>query len=258
MMQWGRKQCQPNQYIRRFLFHTAFPSGAGRPFCDNEDLDASRRPPALLATRRGLGVVEVPVGVVDVGTGVAGFSPILGLLALEVALDARKVLLTETDLKVAGFLVEEVLEWPLSSFFLDVSVSEPPLMLTSAELTTSSTISLTSLSTIATEESPFKTTSGHAGASWVGFVEASRLPSSVCIAKRKKNKRSDCDTTNKCINQTDQENLRAKQQEPQVLRRTGLAWVPPPSSDCSRREIPFEGENVTRCFRVSLASSRLE
>jgi len=56
------------------------------------------------------------------------------------ALDARKVLLTETALKVVGFLtVDEVLSWPLSSFrgfdesALDASVSDPPLTLTSVE-----------------------------------------------------------------------------------------------------------------------------
>lgn len=230
----------PGQHIRRFLFQTALPSGAGRPFCDKADLEASRRPPALLATKRGLGVVEVPVGVVVDGTGVAGFSPTLGLLALEVAFDARKVLLTDTDLKVAGFLVEDVLEWPLSSFFFEVSVSEPPLMLTSAEFTTSSTMSLTSLSTIEVDDSPFTSASGPARASLLRFVEASRLPSSVCVAGKQVRLRHveqiEDTTATQLASAKKQKNqawetLRAKQQEPRVLRRTGLAWVPPPSSD---------------------------
>lgn len=135
-----------------------------------------------MATSRGFGVEEVLVGAAAADTGVVGFSPTLGTLVLELALEAKKVLLTDTDLKVAGFLAEEVLEWPLSSFLewsvFEASVSEPPLVLTSAELTTSSTISLTSLSTIAVEDSPFK--SGPAGVSAGGFSEASRLPSSVC------------------------------------------------------------------------------
>lgn len=64
------------------------------------------------------------------------------------ALAARNVLLTDTDLNVVGFLaVDDVRTCPLSpSLFLsapslDVSVSDPPLMLGSAEFTRSSTIS---------------------------------------------------------------------------------------------------------------------
>jgi hypothetical protein len=56
----------------------------------------------------------------------------------------RNVLLTDTDLKLWGFLtVEEARAWPNDDLSLDVdaSVSDPPLTLTSAELTSSSTIS---------------------------------------------------------------------------------------------------------------------
>lgn len=113
-------------------------------------------------------------------TGVVGFSPTLGTLALEVALEAKNVLLTETDLKVAGRLADEVREWPFSSRFagsgLEASVSEP-LLLTAVEFTTSSTMSLTSLSTMALLGSPLA--SAPAGASAEESSDTSGLPSSV-------------------------------------------------------------------------------
>lgn len=71
---------------------------------------ASRRPPALFATSLGLGVLDVLGRTAAEGTGVVGFSPTFGAFVLEAALEARKVLFTETDLKVAGRLVEEVRE----------------------------------------------------------------------------------------------------------------------------------------------------
>ncbi len=72
-------------------------------------------------------------------------------------------MLTETDLKLAGFLTaDEVLECPFSPSLpplirsgRECSVSDPPLMLASAELTRSSTISAMSL---------FSSSSGEAGA----------------------------------------------------------------------------------------------
>lgn len=146
---------------RRFLFHTAFPSGGGRPFGAADDLEASRKLLAVLATSRGFGVEEV-LGGATVGDAVArGFSPILGETLAEVPFEAKKVLLTETDLKVVGFLTEDDLTWLLSSFLdLEASVSEP-LTLTSVELATSSTSSLTSLSTTTLpEESPFSSGAG--------------------------------------------------------------------------------------------------
>lgn len=174
---------------RRFLFQTALPSGAGRPFCVSEDLDASRRIPPLFATSLGLGVAEVLAGLAVGGTGVVGFSPTLGAPVLEAALDAKKVLFTETDLKVVGFFVDEVRECPLSSFLdascFEASVSDPPLTLTSAELITSSTMSLTSLSTITVVEDESPLTSGPAGllvSAWES-VASSAGPSSafVCV-----------------------------------------------------------------------------
>lgn len=66
--------------------------------------------PPLLATSLGFGVAEVLLGVMAEDTGVAGFSPTLGAPVLDVALEARKVLFTETDLNVVGFFVDEVLE----------------------------------------------------------------------------------------------------------------------------------------------------
>lgn len=111
-----------------------------------------------------------------------GLSPTLGALVLEVAFEAKKVLFTETDLKVAGRFVEEVRECPFPSGFegscREASVSEP-LMLTSAEITASSWSSLTVLSTAEVElDSPL--VSGPRGASADGFseTETSGLPSS--------------------------------------------------------------------------------
>lgn len=102
-------------------------------------------------------------------------------------------------------------------------------MLTSAELTTSSTMSLTNLSTIAVEDSPFK--SGPAGVSAEGFSEASRLPSSVCAWARLM--LGKCDSNNQARGAA-KGNIRAKQQESQFLRRTVVALVPPPSSEDDR------------------------
>lgn len=134
----------------------------------------------VFATSLGLGTLEVVVGVAAEDTGVVGFSPTLGTLVLEVALEAKNVLLTETDLKVAGRLVDEVRTCPFSSRFaescLEASVSEP-LLLTSAEFTLSSTMSWTSLSTIVVLGSPFA--SGPAGASAEDFSGKSGVPSSV-------------------------------------------------------------------------------
>lgn len=91
----------------------------------------------------------------------AGFSPTLGATLAEAPFEAKKVLLTETDLKVVGLLTDDDLTWPFSSFLdFEASVSEP-LTLTSAELTTSSTRSLTSLSTTTLAEgSPFSSVAG--------------------------------------------------------------------------------------------------
>jgi hypothetical protein len=84
-------------------------------------------------------------------TGVAGAKDGEEVSDREAALAAffapKNVLLTETDLKLCGFLtVDEVRTW-LGSFVFetDASVSEPPLTLTSAELMRSSTMSLIAL-----------------------------------------------------------------------------------------------------------------
>lgn len=90
-------------------------------------------------------------------------------------LDARKVLLTETALKLLGLAEDEVRTWPLPSANLwdasafDASVSEPPLTLTSAEFTSSSTISVICLCSISSED-PF--TAGADEVTWwvSGFV----------------------------------------------------------------------------------------
>ena len=72
---------------------------------------------------------------------------------------ARKVLLTDTDLKLEGFLTDEERTLPLSSLsfeisVFDASVSDPPLTLTSAELTSSSTMSAICLFSMSSSE-PF-------------------------------------------------------------------------------------------------------
>lgn len=71
-------------------------------------------------------------------------------------LAARNVLLTETDLKLSGFLTaDELRVLPLSSSLdLDASVSEPPLTLTSADCTSSSTRSVICLFSISSGD-PF-------------------------------------------------------------------------------------------------------
>lgn len=83
-------------------------------------------------------------------TGVAGANDGDDVSDRETALAAffapKKVLLTETDLKLWGFFtVEEVRTWFGSLALVDASVSDPPLTLTSAELAKSSTMSLTAL-----------------------------------------------------------------------------------------------------------------
>lgn len=127
---------------RLFLFHTTFGSGADAGF---PPLASDARGPAwvpVFAIRRGFDAVseDDPGGGVPVparGLSVGFAVPLEGD-----ALDARNVLLTETALKVAGFLTDDAERlWPLSPSFCPVreaSVSEPPLILASAEFTWSS------------------------------------------------------------------------------------------------------------------------
>lgn len=146
----------PADDLRLFLFHTELPSGApGFPL----ELKVLVEPPKLLpdfATSFRREAVEAVVP----GAGEEEADPVAesGLEEAFVApLDARKVLLTETDLKLLGFAaVDEVRTWPsLASAdlweegsALDVSVSEPPLTLTSVEFTSSSTMSVICLFSI--------------------------------------------------------------------------------------------------------------
>lgn len=145
----------PN-YIRLFLFQTAFPSGAEPevpPFAAaNVRGLESRRPLPVFATRRGLGPPRAAAGAATVGVLMAPFSPALIGVPVVTPFAARKVLLTETALKVVGFLmVDAVRVWPRpSTDAFDVSglvpsVSDPPLTLTSAELTVPSTRSVSDL-----------------------------------------------------------------------------------------------------------------
>lgn len=99
-------------YVRRFLFQTTFGSGvvAGLPFMPVENLgNESLLPLPVLAIKRGRdadsiddpggGVLELPVG------RSTAFEETPELFAFE----ARKVLLTDTALKVAGLLAAEPL-----------------------------------------------------------------------------------------------------------------------------------------------------
>ena len=128
--------------LRLFLFQTALASGvdAGfEPFNTEENRGtASLIPLPAFATSRGLEAERAVVpggGVLEL---VGGLSPGFGVVLLGLPLDARNVLFTETALNVAGFFAEDPdRPWPLSA--REASVSDPPLMLTSAELTGSST-----------------------------------------------------------------------------------------------------------------------
>lgn len=105
------------------------------------------RPPPVLAINLGRAEadrLELRVAAPSVGEA---FSPSFATPGAA-ALAARNVLLTDTALKTAGFrAAEDARACPLSPFLLlsaskrEVSVSDPPLMLGSAEFTKSSTIS---------------------------------------------------------------------------------------------------------------------
>jgi hypothetical protein len=134
-------------HSRRFLFQTALASGPEAPLAPltvEANLGPAAPLPVFAISLGREDNVDTPVGVV------------LRLEAFDLSVDltagllagppfaARKVLLTETALKVAGFLaVDEDRTWLPSLLFespLDASVSEPPLTLTSAELIWSSTL----------------------------------------------------------------------------------------------------------------------
>lgn len=135
--------------VRLFLFHTALASGAAGglpPFTPDSRWPESRVPEPVFATNRGLDTDSVADPVGGVLEPDFALSLTFAVLVGAVALDARKVLLTETALKVAGFLTEDAARpWFLSpslSFALsarEASVSEPPLTLAAAELARSST-----------------------------------------------------------------------------------------------------------------------
>lgn len=125
--------------IRLFLFQTALgsgPPGTLPPFTPGENLGTeSFAPMPSLATSLGRELnkpKEAGGGVLELPTG---RSAVLDGVTVVFALAARKVLLTDTALKVAGFFTDEsVRECPRSpSRWRVPSVSEPPLTLTSAE-----------------------------------------------------------------------------------------------------------------------------
>lgn len=110
-------RCSRECYIRLFLFHTAFASGAAPAFPPFGVVAVrgaeSRRPLPDFATSRGLGVEDVRGAAGSEVEPVAPLSPSFTGVA---PLAARKVLLTDTALKVVGFLtVEVVRKWPFSS-----------------------------------------------------------------------------------------------------------------------------------------------
>lgn len=106
--------------LRRFLFHTAFPSGATPdfPLATDENLGTeSRMPLPVFATSLGFEADSAdPPGSDELSAWPEdALSPILDATVPAAPLAARKVLLTETALKVAGFLtVDDVLPCPFS------------------------------------------------------------------------------------------------------------------------------------------------
>lgn len=151
--------------VRRLRFHTTLGSGAVAgfpPLAADEDLGSeSRVALPVLAIKRGREAARVPApgGGVFVPTP---FSPIPGDGLVVPDLAARNFLLTETALKVAGFLtVEPARRCPLSpSLSLApsaraASLSEPPLTLGSAEFAWSSTLVMRLFSTSSGVMLPF-------------------------------------------------------------------------------------------------------
>ena len=132
------------------MFHTTLASGAPGfpPLAASAVLaDESRSPLPDLATNRGLNDKEAPLGA---AAGVAVLSPSLDGVA--VALAARNFLFTDTGLNDANFFtVDAVRTWPFPSASIfevsafEASVSDPPLTLTSAEMTFGSTSSVSCL-----------------------------------------------------------------------------------------------------------------
>lgn len=136
--------------IRLFLFQTALASGVEPAFPPLAVVALrgaeSRKPLPDFATNLGLApvLVEGPTWVVV--DGAVPLSPSFEGAAAVAPLAARKVLFTETGLKDANFFtVDAERTWPFSSprFLVsafEASVSDPPLTLTSAELTIASTL----------------------------------------------------------------------------------------------------------------------
>lgn len=104
--------------LRRFLFQTVVGSGAvaGFPPLEAEPVIESRLPLPVFAIRRGRFDTTVDCRSWALGVpGAAGLlSPEVEAAALDVPLEARNVLLTDTALNVAGFLtVDDVPACPL-------------------------------------------------------------------------------------------------------------------------------------------------
>lgn len=97
-------------HLRLFLFHTAFGSGAAAgfpPFASDENRGVEVPVPLPdFATKRGRDMDKVAEPVGGVLEPVAGLSLVLDE-TLGFALAARKVLLTETALNVAGLFAED-------------------------------------------------------------------------------------------------------------------------------------------------------
>jgi hypothetical protein len=142
------------------LFQTVFESAAAAdlfPFAPEEDFEINPLP--VFAINLGLAAeVRLPDWVkFDVDVEVVFSVAFAGLLPVA-PFAARNVLFTETGLKLVGFFTaDEVRPWPFSSSLslnasdFNASLSDPPLMLTSAEFTRSSTMSEICLFSISSE-----------------------------------------------------------------------------------------------------------
>lgn len=130
-------------HVRLFLFHTTLASGAEpdllpAPVAAALDVEIKLLPD--FATSRGFDT-SVADAVAELVVALpAPLSPGFDGVGPAAPFAARKVLLTDTALNDIGFLtVEEVRTWPSTMpFDFIASLSDPPLTLTSADVTATS------------------------------------------------------------------------------------------------------------------------
>lgn len=137
---------EKRKHVRLFLFHTALASGAApdllpEPVAAALEVDIKLLPD--FATSRGFDIRVADAVAELVAELPAPLSPDLGGVGPVAPFAARKVLLTDTALNDIGFLtVEEVRTWPSAVLFdFTASLSDPPLTLTSADVTATSAAS---------------------------------------------------------------------------------------------------------------------